>query len=63
MEKIINDACENRAKIDGNSDKSILDAITTTIEKVDKGEIVPTLEEKDIFDVIGKEYVEPQDRK
>ena len=39
MEKIINDAWENRAKIDGNSDKSILDAITTTIEKVDKGEI------------------------
>jgi hypothetical protein len=36
MEKIINDAWENRAKIDGNSDKSILDAITTTIEKVDK---------------------------
>jgi len=39
MEKIINDAWENRAKIDGNSDKSILDAITATIEKVDKGEI------------------------
>ena len=39
MEKIINDAWENRARIDGNSDKSILDAITTTIEKVDKGEI------------------------
>ena len=39
MEKIINDAWENRAKIDGNSDKSILDAITTIIKKVDKGEI------------------------
>ncbi len=33
------------------------------VKKVDKGAIVPTLEEKDIFDVIGKEYVEPQDRK
>ena len=39
MEKIINDAWENRAKIDGNSDKSIIDAINSTIEKVDKGEI------------------------
>ena len=39
MEKIINDAWENRAKIDGNSDKSIIDAINATIEKVDKGEI------------------------
>jgi DNA polymerase/3'-5' exonuclease PolX len=31
--------------------------------KMEKGEIVPTQEEKDIFDVIGKEYVEPQHRK
>ena len=33
------------------------------VKKVDKGALVPTLEEKDIFDVIGKEYVEPQNRK
>ena len=39
MEKIINDAWENRAKVDGNSDKSILQAISETIKKVDKGEI------------------------
>lgn len=31
--------------------------------KMEKGAIVPTQEEKDIFDVIGKEYVEPQHRK
>lgn len=31
--------------------------------KVDKGEMVKTQTEKDIFDVIGKEYVEPQNRK
>jgi len=39
MKKIINDAWENRAKVDGNSDKSILQAISETIKKVDKGEI------------------------
>ena len=31
--------------------------------KVEKGEMVKTQTEKDIFDVIGKEYVEPQNRK
>ena len=39
MEKIINDAWENRANISVASDKSILDAISNTIDKVDKGEI------------------------
>ena len=31
--------------------------------KVEKGALVPTQTEKDIFDVIGKTYVEPQNRK
>ena len=39
MEKIINDAWENRANISVASDKSILDAISNTVDKVDKGEI------------------------
>ena len=39
MEKIINDAWENRTNINVTSDKSILDAISNTIDKVDKGEI------------------------
>ena len=39
MEKIINDAWENKANISVASDKSILDAINNTIDKVDKGEI------------------------
>ena len=39
MEKIINDAWENRANVSIASDKSILDAINNTIDKVDKGEI------------------------
>ena len=36
MEKIINDAWENKANISVASDKSILDAINNTIDKVDK---------------------------
>jgi len=39
MEKIINDAWKNRANVSIASDKSILDAINNTIDKVDKGEI------------------------
>ena len=39
MEKIINDAWENRSNVSIDSDKSILDAISNTIDKVDKGEI------------------------
>ena len=39
MEKIINDAWENRSNITIASDKSIIDAINNTIDKVDKGEI------------------------
>ena len=39
MEKIINDAWENRANISVASDKSIIEAINNTIDKVDKGEI------------------------
>ena len=39
MEKIINDAWENRTNVSIASDKSILDAISNTIDKVDKGEI------------------------
>ena len=39
MEQIINEAWDNRENINGSSEKLILDAITRTIEKVDKGEI------------------------
>ena len=39
METIINEAWENRAEIHLGSDKSILNAISETIKKVDNGEI------------------------
>ena len=39
MEKIINDAWEDRSNISVTSEKSIIDAINNTINKVDKGEI------------------------
>src|SRR6056300_255760 len=39
MEKIINEAWDNRDQISGNSDPSILNAIKETILKVDKGEL------------------------
>ena len=39
FEKIINEAFENKEKIDANSDKSIIDAIKETIELTDKGKI------------------------
>ena len=37
IEKIINDAWENKEKISNNSDKSILDAINQTIQNLDQG--------------------------
>ena len=37
IEKIINDAWENKEKISSNSDKSILDAINQTIQNLDRG--------------------------
>jgi len=39
MEKIINEAWDNRDQISGNSDPSILNAIKETILKVDQGEL------------------------
>ncbi len=39
IEKIINDAWENRKEISPNSDKSIIDAINETIEQLDQGKI------------------------
>jgi len=39
FEKIINTAWDNKDSINGQSDKSILDAIDQTIELVDKGEL------------------------
>jgi len=39
FEKIINEAFENKEKIDANSDKSIIDAIKETIELTDQGKI------------------------
>ena len=39
FENIINTAWENKDSINGQSDKSILDAINQTIELVDKGEL------------------------
>ena len=39
FEKIINEAFENKEKIDANSDKSIVDAIRLTIELTDQGKI------------------------
>jgi 2,3,4,5-tetrahydropyridine-2-carboxylate N-succinyltransferase len=39
FEKIINTAWDNKDSINGQSDKSILDAINQTIELVDKGEL------------------------
>ena len=37
LEKIINEAFENRQNVSENSDKKILDAINETIELTDKG--------------------------
>ena len=37
IEKIINDAWENRKDISPDSDKSIIDAINETIELLDQG--------------------------
>ena len=39
FEKIINEAFENKEKIDSNSDKAIIDAIKETIELTDQGKI------------------------
>ena len=39
IEKIINDAWENKEKISSNSDKSILDAINQTIQNLDQGKV------------------------
>ena len=39
FENIINTAWENKDSINGQSDKSILDAINQTIELVDSGEL------------------------
>jgi 2,3,4,5-tetrahydropyridine-2,6-dicarboxylate N-succinyltransferase len=39
FEKIINEAFENKEKVDANSDKSITDAIKETIELTDQGKI------------------------
>ena len=39
FEKIINEAFENKEKIDASSDKSIIDAIKETIELTDQGKI------------------------
>jgi 2,3,4,5-tetrahydropyridine-2-carboxylate N-succinyltransferase len=39
FEKIINEAFENKEKIDANSDKSIIDAIKETIELTDQGKV------------------------
>ena len=39
FEKTINEAFENKEKIDANSDKSIIDAIKETIELADQGKI------------------------
>ena len=39
IEKIINEAFENKQSISENSDKKILDAIKDTIELTDKGNL------------------------
>ena len=39
IEKIINDAWENKEKISKNSDKSIIDAINQTIQDLDQGKV------------------------
>jgi len=39
IEKIIDDAWENKEKISNNSDKSILDAINQTIQNLDQGKV------------------------
>jgi 2,3,4,5-tetrahydropyridine-2-carboxylate N-succinyltransferase len=39
LEKIINEAFENKQSMSENSDKKILDAIKETIELTDKGNI------------------------
>ena len=39
LEKIINEAFENKQSISENSDKKILDAIKDTIELTDKGNL------------------------
>ena len=39
LEKIINEAFENKQSVSENSDKKILDAIKETIELTDKGNI------------------------
>ncbi len=39
IEKIINDAWENKEKISSNSDKSIIDAINQTIQNLDQGKM------------------------
>ena len=39
FENIINTAWENRDSINGQSEKTVIDAINQTIELVDKGEL------------------------
>ena len=39
LEKIINEAFENKQSVSENSDKKILDAIKETIELTDKGNL------------------------
>ena len=46
LEKIINDAFENKQNISEKSDKKVLDAINKTIELTDSGEILELLKRK-----------------
>ena len=39
LEKIINEAFENKQQVSENSDKKILDAISETIELTDQGDL------------------------
>ena len=39
LEKIINEAFENKQQVSENSDKKILDAISKTIELTDQGDL------------------------
>ena len=52
LEKIINEAFENRKEIHENSEKIILDAINETIELADKGNV--RVAEKKKWKMVGK---------
>ena len=47
IEKIINDAWENRKNISPTSDKKIIDAVSETINLLDKGKIKVSEKQKD----------------